>query len=262
MRNTNVRAEFLKALHIVKYATVYNFAPFLNKTAKTLEGSLCQARDLFRWALEHELIKPITIIGKDYTYGKDQFYCLTKKGANFIDAHDYKNIVHKSINNAQHESAKIDSCLSFVYNYQEYDIDVTYPSTKHFKIKPDAVITLTGDKQFVFFLEVERSREASQIVNEKIMKYEKFHFQKHGFTDKTKVLFVVSHKRFDPFWRPIQYKDCQPEIHREQQKVITLVRLIKNKYIKKYRITGLTSYLQFHKSVWLDTHGNPTKLIN
>ena len=223
MRNANLRVNFLQALHIVKYATVYNFAPFFNKTAKSFPGSLCQARVLFRWALQYGLIKPITIIGKDHTYGKDQFYCLTKKGANFIDVHDYKNIVHKSINNAQHESAKIDSCLSFVYNYQEYDVDVTYPSTKQFNIKPDAVITVNADKQYVFLLEVERSREASQIIHEKIKKYEDFDFPRYGFSDKTKVLFVISHKRFDPYWRPIQYKDFKNEIEREQDKVRILV---------------------------------------
>ncbi len=65
MRNTNLRADFLKELHTVKYTTVYNFAPFINKTAKTYAGSLCQARVLFRWALKHEFIKPINTTGKD-----------------------------------------------------------------------------------------------------------------------------------------------------------------------------------------------------
>jgi hypothetical protein len=262
MRNTNIRVDFLKALHIVKYATVYNFAPFLNKSAKTFTGSLCQARVLFRWALKNGFIKPIKAIGRDYSYGKEQFYCLTKKGANYIDAHDYTNIVHKSIHNAQHESAKVDSCLSFVYNYSQYDVDVTYPSTKLFKIKPDAVISVTRDKKYEFFLEIERSREPSQIIHEKIKRYEDFNFEKHGFSDKTKVLFVVSHKRFDPYWRPVQYNDKYTEIKKEQKNVKILVNLIKDKYIKKYRITGLTNYPHIHQSVWFDTHGNLTKLVN
>jgi hypothetical protein len=262
MLNTNLRVNFLMALHTVKYATLYNFAPFFNKTAQSFPGSLCQARVLFRWALKHGFIKPIRATGRDYIYGKEQFYCLTKKGADFIDVHDYKNIVIKSINNAAHESAKIDSCLSFVYNYSEYDVDVTYPSTKHFRIKPDAVITVTGDKQYVFCLEVERSREAIQIVNEKIKKYEDFDFEKYRFSDKTKVLFIVSHKRFDPYWRPIQYIEKYDEIKKEQDKVKILINLLKDKYIKRYRITGLTNYLHIHKSVWFDTHGRPTKLIH
>jgi len=262
MRNTNVRADFLSALHKVQYATVYNFSPFLNKQARTFAGSLCQARVLFRWALKHGFIKPIRTTGRDYTYGKDQFYCLTKKGADFIDVHDYTNIVDKSIHNAQHESAKVDCCLSFVYNYKEYDVEVIYPSTSNYKIKPDAVITLKGEKQYDFFLEVERSREASQIVNGKIKRYEEFDFQKYGFSDKTKVLFVVSHKRLDPYWRPIQYRYLLHEIKREQKKVRSLVRLIKDKYIKRYRITGLTNYPDIHQSVWFDTHGRVTKLIN
>ena len=262
MRNTNLRADFLKALHIVKYATVYNFSPFINKTAKTYAGSLCQARVLFRWALKHDLIKPVKTTGKDYTSSKDQFYCLTKKGADYIDVHDYTNIVDKSINNAQHESAKVDCCLSFVYNYKEYDVDVKYPSTSDYKIKPDAVITIKGDKEYAYFLEVERSREATQIINEKIKKYEDFDFNKHGFSDKTKVLFVISHKKFDPFWRPIQYEAKHVEINKEQKKVEALVNLIKDRYIKRYRITGLTSFMYFHESVWLDTHGIPAKLIH
>ena len=262
MRNTNLRADFLKALYIVKYATVYNFSPFLNKKATTFAGSLCQARVLFRWALKHEFIKMVKTTGKDYTSGKDQFYCLTKKGADFIDVHDYINIVDKSINNAQHESAKVDCCLSFVYKYKEYDVDVKYPSTSDYQIKPDAVITIKNDKQYVFFLEVERSREATQIINEKIKKYEDFDFQRHGFSDKAKVIFVISHKRFDPFWRPIQYEGKRNEIKIEQRKVEVLGNLIKDRYIKRYRITGLTNFMQFHESVWFDTHGNPAKLIH
>lgn len=251
----------MKALHIVKYATVYNFSPFLNKKAESFAGSLCQARVLFRWATKHGFIKPIKTIGRDHVIVREQFYCLTKKGANFIDAHDYKNIVTKSINNAAHESAKIDCCLSFVFNYPSYDVKISYPASKGCEVKPDAVITIIGDKRYDFFLEVERSREAIQIMNEKIRRYEDLDFKKYNVSDKSKILFVVSHKRFDPYWRPIQYENVIEAVRKEQEKVRVLASLVKNKYIKKYRITGLTNYPQIHKPVWFDTHGNLTQLI-
>jgi hypothetical protein len=261
MRNTNIRNEFLKALHIVTYATVYNFSPYFNKSAKTISGSLCQARVLFRWAKKQGLIKPIKTIGRDYATMKEQFYCLTRKGADFIDVHDYRNISTKSIHNAVHESAKIDCCLSFIFNYPGYDVKIRYPTTKDHPVKPDAIIKITGNKQYDFLLEVERSREAIQIVNDKIKKYENADFKTYGVSDKTKILFVVSHKRFDPYWRPIKYPQKKAEIAKEQDKVAALVNIVKNKYIKRYRITGLSNYLQIHEAVWFDTHGNLCRLI-
>src|ERR1700730_12669444 len=103
-------------LDIGGVATLNNF---YSPQAKTFKGSLLYTRKLFKSYLEDGLIEKIEPIGKPANKAREVFYCLTKKGADYIgrsDEYRYKKYP-RSPHNALHESMKFDIALSFLRLY-------------------------------------------------------------------------------------------------------------------------------------------------
>ena len=260
---TAAEDKLLKAIEQVRYASVYNFQPWLASEAKTLYTSLLWPSVLFHKLLKQGRIKPIEVYPKNkFLYRYNKFFKSTDDGTRTDEL---------SYNMAEHQSALRDVVLAFIYLYPDYEITVDYfkllkGKNEHgeFKLNPDAVITMTSpeNKTYNFVVELERSKSPMDIIKNKIEKIDHL-YPLQGLSEHTKFLIVFTYEKFNVFWRPIEY--TTPEV----QKVIKAVDNRFNSLISKlppntgnkYRFMMYHQFPDLNKAVWKLPNGNLTNLI-
>jgi hypothetical protein len=203
------------------------------------------------------------------------FYCLTRKGAAYIDRlsdYRFKN-TPKTPNQIMmyHESMKFDICLAFLRLYPEYAIDFDY-YTSYDGIRSDATITMTHKvigKKYVFLLELERKKTIDRVFNEKLQKYEDAF--KNGkdlkkLPNNMRILVVYSNLTFNPYLRPQQH--IGNTLH-EVSAVCQMTDILASEYKYggslpeyRYRFTPFPEFYRLNEAIWRKPGGQLTKLLN
>lgn len=70
--------------HLLDIGGLATMNKFYSPEAKIYLGSLYNTRKVFKVLLDNELIKEIPTVGKTRFPANESFYCITKKGADFI----------------------------------------------------------------------------------------------------------------------------------------------------------------------------------
>jgi len=166
----------------------------------------------------------------------------------------------------QHESAKIDVLLGFLYLYPDYDIEIDYNLNMEIKkgdvYNPDAYIKMISpdDKVYEFIIEIERSRDWPEIRKEKLNRNENLKpLDLYGLSNPTKFLYIYC-GNFEPFIRPVDYPNYKIEIERLNRKFKRFKKFTYN-LKDRYLFTPITNFTRLNEAVWLDIKGNPRKLI-
>lgn len=251
-------------LDIGGVATLNNF---YSPKAKTHKGSLLYTRKLFKSYLQDGLIERIPTIGKPANKAREVFYCLTKKGADFVGRpNDYKYRKNpRSPANVMHESMKFDIALAFLRLYPSLVFTFRYDFCLY-GIRPDILIKVEGDKYTRFFLvEIERKKTIDRVFNEKIRRYEEmfqsiFVKKSHNLSQFT-VLFIYTDIWFDVLNRPQQYSG-QDIINHINSVDILLKNLVthycRNLIDSRYRFLSFHNFSLLNKPLWLTPNGNKT----
>lgn len=242
--------------------------------ANSYKGSILFTRKLFKDYLTDELIEKIEPIGKPMNKSREVFYCLTKKGAKYIeraDEYKYKKY-QKSPNNVMHESMKFDVALSMIRNFQQAKFTFRYDSS-FYGVQPDILIRIesTNRKQLTKFIlvEIERKKTVDRVFNEKIKRYEAMFEQiqknKSHNINQFLVLFVYTDIWYDPFLRPQQYSE--PLTKERIEKVDVLVKNLVHNYCKylpdnRYRFTAFHNFHRLHENVWYTPLGRLITITN
>jgi len=260
-----------KTLHelvSVQYATINNLFSY---SAKSYRGALLQVNKDINKYLKLGFVKKIPFNFKPKNTRQAFFYCATKKGAKAIDRlEDFTNRMPKSINNAEHESMKIDVALSFLRNFPDYIFDFNYNANLG-GLKPDILAkakNIIDGREYAFLVEVERKKEMTRIYREKVSKYNKFIskgiFKKNNLPPKTKVLFICSDLMFDIYARPLQYSE---DNYRRSVVVLykhfnALIESLKTTSDEHYRFLPITEFTKIAEPVWRTPNGTMTSIIN
>jgi hypothetical protein len=252
-------------LDIGGVATLNNF---YSPTAKTHKGGLLFTRKLFKSYLEDGLIEKIEPIGKPANKAREVFYCLTKKGANYIgriDEYKYKKNP-RSPYNALHESMKFDVALSFLRLYPGKKFTFRYDSS-FYGVRPDILIRIESShpRELTRFLlvEIERKKTVDRVFNEKITRYEEMfkaiEKKKSHNLSQFKTLFIYSDLWYDGFLRPQEYGEPQhiEAIGRTNYLVRSLVsRYCRNLVPNRYLFMPFHDFYRLNEAVWFHTDGN------
>lgn len=254
-------------LDIGGVATLNNF---YSHKAKTYHGSLLFTRKLFKSYLEDGLIEKINSIGKPANKAREVFYCLTKKGADFIGrSQEYKYRKNpRSPANIMHESMKFDIALAFLRLYPDAVFSFRYDFCLY-GLRPDILIKVESNKVTrLFLVEIERKKTIDRVFNEKVRRYEEMFEsilvkRSHNIKQLT-VLFVYTDIWFDVFLRPQQY--VGKEIISHLNVVDTLLKNLVLHYCKnlidsRYRFIGFHDFHQLNKALWLTPYGNRVQII-
>lgn len=258
LNNKNILEQMLE---IGGIATLNNF---YSTEAKTYLGSLYNVRKKFKLFLDNELIKEVPTIGKTRFPANEVFYCITKKGANFIGRQDYKYKGYpKSPNNIMHESMKFDIALAFLRLYPNALMSFRYDYS-FYGLRPDVVIKIEGKTTRYFLVEIERKKTIDRVFKEKIKKYEEMFYKmqrnkSHNISQFT-VLFVYTNIWYNVFLRPQQYDSYTDEITFLQEKTKELARLAKNLQ-HKYLFMPFPDFYKLNEPVWYNTDCNKTSLV-
>jgi hypothetical protein len=256
-------------LDIGGVATLNNF---YSPHANTYKGGLLYSRKLFKSYLEDKLIEKIEPIGKAANKAREVFYCLTKRGADYIgrpDEYRYKKYP-RSPNNALHESMKFDIALAFLRLYPDKKFTFRYDSS-FYGVRPDILIRIesTNPKEVTRFLmvEIERKKTVDRVFHEKIMRYEEMfkaiEQKKSHNLDQFLTLFVYTDIWYDGYLRPQQYNEPQAieYIGRANQLVKNLVnQYCRNLPPNRYRYMPFHDFYRLDKAVWYMTDGNRISL--
>jgi hypothetical protein len=267
-RNSSVRKDFIKAIHKVKYARLLNFQPFLSNS-KNLPTTFVAPYRLFSWAAgelketDDKLIRPIKMVGRDVAKAnkRDRFYCLTKAGADYIGVADHYSAGEKRMSLVDHETAKVDVMLSFIFNFPNYEIDIQYEQIFD-GYKPDAIVRLWDltdcTKSYDFVVEIERSRKPEAIKKEKLYKIAKVRF--NGLSTNHKILFVIAHPHFLIDRRPLEYTSEDMDMNNDYlQHVINLSRGLP---AHRYRFMAYHDFPNINKVVWHTPDKKRVAIIN
>lgn len=239
--------------------------------AKTYNGSLLYTRKLFKTYLAEGLIVKINPIGRPGNKCNEVFYCITKRGADYIgrsEEYKYKKY-QKSPNNVMHESAKFDIALSFIRSFPQFKFTFRYDAS-FYGVRPDILMRIENHtKKATQFLliEIERKKTVDRVFNEKIKRYEAMFEQikknkSHNLSHFT-VLFIYTDIWFDVFLRPQQF--FEPQVIQKIEHVNTLLKNLIHHYCKylpesRYRFTAFHNYYRLHEAVWLTPVGNRIQL--
>lgn len=248
--------------HLLEIGGVATLNNLYSQSAKTYKGSLLFARKLFNTYSEEKLLEKIEPIGKPANKSREVFYCLTKKGADYIgrpNEYKYKKF-QKSPNNVMHESMKFDIALSFLKKYPHKKFTIRYDSS-FYGVRPDILIRVESDnpKKVTRFLlvEIERKKTVDRVFNEKIKRYEEMFIaiaknKSHNINQFT-VLFVYTDIWYDVFLRPQQYNDPNV-IHHIEHVNILVKNLILNycRYLpdQRYRFIPFHDFYRLHEAIW------------
>jgi len=243
------------ALNILGLATVYTFQPW-NQRAETLGGSLLTATRTIKKLKKQELIKQL----EHYPYN----------GRSFRHNTFYAPIASKlnkiAYRELEHQFALLDVLAAFVYLYEDYDIVIDYlPLFKHKgrPYRPDAIVRLKGDKEYVFIIELERSRSAQAIYKEKLLKNKAMSFKEMGLPSQTKYLYIYAHERFNVYWRPMQYSEpkAYATIAMQESGFKHLLEVAQDLPDHSFRFLPLHRFTELDQPIWQTTKGNRVKLI-
>jgi hypothetical protein len=260
-----MKHKTLHELLSIQSGSVNNLSSY---SSKTYSGSLLQVSKDIKKYIEAGWIQQIPFDIKPRDKRKQYFYFVTREGAKVIDRlEDYKQKITKSINNAEHESMKFDVALSFIRNYPDYEFGFDYKADLG-GVKPDILVrakNILDYKEFTFLVEIERKKELTRIYRDKIMKYNKFIkaglFSKHSLSPKTKVLFVCSNLRYDPYLRPQQYSDNRPVIDLLYNQFNYFLSVIKSESDKYYRFIPFPEFTKIAEPIWRMPSGIKIKII-
>lgn len=240
--------------------------------AKTHKGGLLYTRKLFKSYIAEGLLEKIDPIGKPGNKCNEVFYCLTKKGADYIgrsDEYKYKKY-QKSPNNVMHESAKFDVALSFLRLFPKLKFTFRYDAS-FYGVRPDILIRIESqnpkDVTRFLLIELERKKTVDRVFHEKIKRYEEMfkaiEKNKSHNPSQFTVLFVYTDIWFNVFLRPQKFHE--PVVIQKIEQVSNLVKnLVQNfcKYLPepRYRFTGFHNFYRLHEAVWLTPQGNRVQL--
>ncbi|RPI19214.1 MAG: hypothetical protein EHM58_02535 [Ignavibacteriae bacterium] len=267
----NNRKQLLN--HLLDIGGVGTLNNFYSPSAKTHKGGLLFTRKLFKSYLKDGLINKIEPIGKPANKAREVFYCLTKKGADYIgrsDEYRYKKY-QRSPYNIMHESMKFDVALAFLRLFPNKKFTFRYDASLY-GVRPDILIRVesTQPKVLTRFLlvEIERKKTIDRIFNEKIKRYEEM-FQaivqkKSHNISQFIVLFVYTDIWWDPFLRPQEYNI--PSVINHIDCVNGLIKNLVTHYCKylsteRYRFLGFHNFYRLHEPIWLMPQGNRGSLI-
>lgn len=260
-----MKHKTLHELLSVQSASVNNLFSY---EAKSYKGSLLQANKDINKYLKAGWVQQIPFDLKPREKRRQFFYFVTREGAKVIDRlDDYKQKITKSLNNAEHESMKFDVALSFLRNFPDYDFSFDYKADLS-GLKPDILLkakNIHDNKEFTFLIETERKKELTRIYRDKITRYNKFIknglFTKHRLSPKTKVLFVCSNLRYDPYLRPQQYKEAKTQLDLLYKQFNYFLSTIKSESDKYYRFIPFPEFTKIAEPIWRMPSGTKVRII-
>ena len=248
-------------LDIGGLATLNNF---YSTDAKTYLGSLYNTRKKFKLLLDNELIKEIPTVGKTRFPTNEVFYCITKKGADFIGRQEYKYKGYpKSPYNIMHESMKFDFALAWLNFYGSRNTEIRY-NQRFSSLMPDITITVNGKETHKFLIEIERKKTIDRTERAKFKIYnDMFYNMRNKKFDNPKnftVLFVYTNTWYNVFARPQQYELLTNEIVTLHEKTRELAKLAKN-LPDKYLFMPFPDFYRLNEKVWYTPDGNKFSLV-
>ena len=251
----------------VEFASINNlFSP----TAKSYKGSLLQVNKDINKYLKAGWVSQIPFDLRPRNKRQQFFYFVTRQGVNVIDRlDDFKQKITKSLNNAEHESMKIDVALSFIRNFPDYEFDFNYKADLG-GLKPDILVkakNIHDHREFTFLVETERKKELTRIYRDKVSRYNKLIkeglFEKHKLSPKTKVLFVCANLRYDVYLRPIQYHEAKnkPFLNLLYKQFDYFISELKTLSDKHFRFIPFPEFTDIAKPIWRMPSGTKVKII-
>lgn len=260
--------------HLLEIGGVATLNNFYSQKAKTYKGGLLYTRKLFKLYLQEGLVEKIETIGRPANKAREIFYCLTKKGADYIGrSKEYKYRKYpRSPANVMHESMKFDIALSFLRLYPNLIFTFRYDCCLY-GLRPDILIKVesTRIKNFsrFFLVEIERKKTIDRVFNEKVRRYEEmfqsiFLKKSHNINQFT-VLFVYTDIWFDVFLRPQQYEGINIINHINSVDVLLknlVAHYCKNLPEQRYRFMGFHDFYQLNEPVWYSPNGNRTSILS
>ncbi len=257
-----------KTLHELLSIQAGSVNNLFSYNAKSYKGALLQVNKDFKEYLKAGLIQQIPFDLKPREKRKQYFYFVTRTGAKTLDRiEDYKQKVTKSLNNAEHESMKFDIALSFLRNFPDYEFSFDYKADMG-GLKPDILViakNIHNDKQFSFLVEIERKKEFTRLYRDKILRYNKFIkeglFAKHNLSPKSKVLFVCSNLRYDPYLRPQQYSEVKHNMDLLYKQFNYFLSFIKAESDKYYRFIPFPEFTKIAEPIWRMPSGIKVRII-
>lgn len=263
----NRQHHILHELLSVQFASNNNLFSY---SAKSYEGALLFVNRKIKDYLKAGWISQIPFDLKPRNKRQQFFYFVTREGAKVIDRlEDYKQKITKSLNNAEHESMKIDIALSFLRNFSDYEFSFDYKADLG-GLKPDILVRATNindHREFTFLVEIERKKELTRISRDKILKYNKFIkgglFSKHNLSPKTKVLFVCLNLRYDPYLRPQNYRlsEVMEQLQLLYKQFDYFLNEIKSESDKFYRFIPFPEFTEIAKPIWRMPSGTKVRII-
>ena len=264
MRNTQEQ-NLENQLHNIEYATIFNFQPWLKKTADTLDGTLQWPTKLFYSLLKKGKIKAVPVYpveSKLWRY--NTFYCPTDSKVQPIGSRM-----------VMHQSGLRDILLAFTFLYPQYDVQIKHEPCykknvggKTFTYRPDALVTMikkdATKKRYDFIVEFERTKEPLDIKKNKLDKLEAFgSFKQFGLSDHVKILIVFTYHKYNVYWRPIEYSNptIQAEISAVQNRMDTLLSYARRYDRNKYRFLPFNDFYRLNEYVWYKPGGEKTGLL-
>lgn len=256
-------------LDIGGVATLNNF---YSPNAKSFKGSLLYARKLIKSYLQDGLIERIEPIGKPANKAREVFYCLTKRGADYIGrSGEYKYKKYpRSPNNALHESMKFDVALAFLRLFPNHKFTFRYDSS-FYGIRPDILIRIESanpkDPTRFLLVEIERKKTVDRVFHEKIVRYEQLFKaiieKKSHNPELFTTLFIYTDIWYDGFLRPQQYNE--PQYIEAIGKANHLIKNLVNHYCrglpaKRYLFMPFHDFYQLNEVVWYMSDGNRVPL--
>lgn len=259
--------------HLLDIGGVATLNNFYSPKATTHKGGLLYTRKLFKSYIQDDFIEKIESIGKPANKAREVFYCLTKKGADFIGRpEEYKYRKYpRSPANIMHESMKFDTALAFLRLYPSYKFTFHYDSS-FYGVRPDIFVRIDnrGLKPYTrfFLVEIERKKTVDRVFNEKIKRYEEMFKtieknKSHNISQFT-ALFVYTDIWFDVFLRPQEY--CDPKVVNHIDCVNHLLHNLIKHYCKnlaeqRYRFIGFHNFYRLNEPIWYTPQGNRVSIL-
>lgn len=260
-----MKHETLHRLASVQFASINNLFSY---EAKSYKGALLQVNKDINKYLKAGWVEQIPFDLRPRNKRQQFFYFITRTGAKAIDRlEDFKQKITKSLNNAEHESMKIDIALAFINNFPDFDFDFNYKADLG-KLKPDILVkarNIHDYREFTFLVEVERKKDLSRIYRDKITRYNKFIkeglFERNKLSPKTKVLFVCTNLRYDVYLRPQQYSANLPSLNFLYKQFDSFLDDIKDLSLKHFRFIPLPEFTKIADPIWRMPNGVKVHLM-
>lgn len=260
--------------HLLDIGGIATLNNLYSPTAQSPKGGLLGSRKLIKGFLSDGLIEKLPTIGKPANKAHEVFYCLTRKGAQYIgrvEEYKYKKYP-KSPYNVMHESMKFDIALAFLRLYPFTKFSFRYDANL-FGVRPDILVRMEpmglGHAPRFLVIEIERKKTVDRIFHEKVQRYEDmFEKLKHAEgmeeADYT-VLFIYTHIWFNVFLRPQEYAHETVRLHIQQ--IHEMLFHLASTYCKhlspqRYRFISFHNIFRLNEQVWHKPAGPLTFLLD